>query len=882
MDKLLSRLNGNAKLLSSIQKCETQITPILNGFVTNFPDFTDHSISHSKTVLRYAELLLAEKLESLNEDEIYVLIMAGFLHDIGMCPTPKMKKEVIASSEFQESGKSFEDYLREVHHEVTYQYISTHWEKLHIINEAYSEAIALVGMGHRVIDLLDFKKYSPEFPVKSGTDFVCLPYLAGILRLADELDITNDRTPELLYNEYLPTNRISKKEWDKHKANYFVNFRTNTIRITSKTFEKDLYFALLRQYAKIDDVLKYVQKVVTTLPLNERGLKLDFVKLERNVQTVGFVPKEIGFSFDLQNTIDTFIGHNIYNDKFIAIRECLQNAIDTCRFKKQLSKGQYLPEIQVTLSDQLLRISDNGLGMDDFIIANYFSKLAKSYYTERRVSSEYEAISQFGIGVFSYFLFCDFFEVETKQEGKPSMKFRVTKDADSYFYFYDDSQKETTGTTISLHLSERVSFDNLVERIRFYIRFVEIPIKVTYAERVESITGDEFVIDKFKLRNRHVDRRKLEALQKLEVIEAKISNDDCEGILGLLIPMNQQGTYVPVLKYATLDTSDASRIELAHKGIFLSSLDHGALKNVIGMINLKRRFQLNLARNHVRQFHLLQEATGPFYREILTKLFENWKHKTAQEKVELTTNFLKYYLNRDVSGNYDLVSLFTSSLYFSVYNGGEIEHYSLKEILDYDTICIVNGEIPLTSDHIYDYHNIDEIYQQLKRPLVLQNQAEAASILYSIFKARKNYIEMKCTKKHWYFLIKPRITIQEYPVILTGRYEAYSFDKPHICAYPALFLERPFNTNHPILIHYEANAKSILEEQRLFSRFNKFFRALESFIFEVHSVSRPMRDATSEVIYINSLLEEINELQRTSFKLTEEDFPNWINQKINW
>lgn len=379
-----------------------------------------------------------------------------------------------------------------------------------------------------------------------------------------------------------------------------------------------------------------------------------------------------------------------------------------------------------------------------------------------------------------------------------------------------------------------------------------------------------------------VDRRKLEALQGLNVIEAKVANDVCEGALGLLMPMNSEGTYIPVLKYATLGTSDASRIELAQKGFFINSIDHGPLKHAIGKINLKRRFQLNLARNHMQQHDLLQEVTWVFYNNILTKLFDNWEPKTKEEKVGFTTNLLKYYINRDFPINTDFLGRFSSNLFFSVYTGDSIEPQSLEEILDNDIIYIVNGEIPLTSDYIYDYHNVDEIYEQLKQPLVLQNQSEAASVLFSLFKARKNHIEVKCTKKHWYFLIKPRTTIKEYPEILSARYEGYDFDKSHICAYPSLFLERPFNMNHPILVYYKNNSREICEEQRIFTRYNKFFRAVESFIFDFHSRSHPMKDPTSEVKYLNSLLDEINEIQGTSFYLTEDDFPSWVNQKINW
>ena len=210
-----------------------------------------------------------------------------------------------------------------------------------------------------------------------------------------------------------------------------------------------MYYALLKQYNKIDGVIKYVQKIANTIPQNDRKLKVDYLKLEKDIKTIGFVPKEIGFTFDLQNTINTFIGDNIYQNKFVAIRECLQNAIDTCRYRKQLSKVPYTPEIALTLKEDKLIVSDNGLGMDEFIVEHYFSKLAKSYYTESKISKEFEAISQFGIGVFSYFLICDFFEIESKQDGKSAIKFRATKNAENYFHFYDNSERKPAGTTIT-------------------------------------------------------------------------------------------------------------------------------------------------------------------------------------------------------------------------------------------------------------------------------------------------------------------------------------------------------------------------------------------------------------------------------------------------
>jgi len=69
MDKLFKLLKSKSNLLVSIQNCVKEITPILQRFITNFPDYTDHSINHSNTVLCYAELLLGNELKKLNEVE---------------------------------------------------------------------------------------------------------------------------------------------------------------------------------------------------------------------------------------------------------------------------------------------------------------------------------------------------------------------------------------------------------------------------------------------------------------------------------------------------------------------------------------------------------------------------------------------------------------------------------------------------------------------------------------------------------------------------------------------------------------------------------------------------------------------------------------------
>ena len=86
-DFLLERkqINEAPELHQRVKDSVFVLQNMLEGFLPRFPDFTDHSILHSMDVLDYSNRLLgAEQIEKLSPGECYVLIMACYLHDIGM------------------------------------------------------------------------------------------------------------------------------------------------------------------------------------------------------------------------------------------------------------------------------------------------------------------------------------------------------------------------------------------------------------------------------------------------------------------------------------------------------------------------------------------------------------------------------------------------------------------------------------------------------------------------------------------------------------------------------------------------------------------------------------------------------------------------------
>ena len=143
------------------------------------------------------------------------------------------------------------------------------------------------------------------------------------------------------------------------------------------------------------------------------------------------------------------MGESLYGDPSLCIRELLQNALDALEVRdlrlKMLATGgePYEPvdpprfvdgkpqELRVTLTwgkdevtgQDYLLVADNGVGMTEEVITQYFTQVGKSYYRSPEYHQERAAlavrglisspISIFGIGILSCFMIADRLQVRT-------------------------------------------------------------------------------------------------------------------------------------------------------------------------------------------------------------------------------------------------------------------------------------------------------------------------------------------------------------------------------------------------------------------------------------------------------------------------------------
>jgi HSP90 family molecular chaperone len=196
------------------------------------------------------------------------------------------------------------------------------------------------------------------------------------------------------------------------------------------------------------------------------------------------------------------MGTSLYKDKTVALRELLQNSIDACRCRKA-KEAEYEGKISYQLVKEntdegeirKIIVEDNGVGMDDYVIENYFMRIGKSYYQSRdfkKESIQFSPISVFGIGILSCFMMADRIEVETLKEGREPRKVEIENYSD-YFVTRRGSRTEI-GTTITLFLKDDVEVD-LIEELKEYAQHVEFPVYVADGENAETIVDRGYDIN---------------------------------------------------------------------------------------------------------------------------------------------------------------------------------------------------------------------------------------------------------------------------------------------------------------------------------------------------------------------------------------------------
>jgi len=260
--------------------------------------------------------------------------------------------------------------------------------------------------------------------------------------------------------------------------------------------------------------------------------------------------------------------HSLYSHKEIFLRELISNASDALDKLKFLTLTDekyksidFEPRVDISFDhkEKMLTISDTGIGMNEQELDENLGTIARSgtrNFVQNLTGDEKKdsgLIGQFGVGFYSAFMVADRVEVISRRAGEDSA-WKWTSDGKEE-YSIEASERETQGTTVTLHLNEEgdeyASRWSIESIIRKYSNHVPFPIYLHYEDTKYEGEGD----DKKEVKEQKVEQiNSASAIWKRSKSELK-DEDYLEFYRQISYDMDEPLLYMHTQAEGTLDYS---------------------------------------------------------------------------------------------------------------------------------------------------------------------------------------------------------------------------------------------------------------------------------------------------------------------------------------
>ncbi len=582
MESLLSNIEIRAQKAQKLSRFHSlnislireKVTQILGFIGTNniFDQYTKHDISHINAMFDLADKLIPDKTKNImTSAEWLMLSLAIYFHDMGMVVTRKEFEERDKSEfpEFKEKVENgeygldfaakvktlsdpehflYQEYVREHHAERIFDWIqgnnNMRWgignaiyqelqEMLRDLDDLFKRDLGVVCLSHHRNDLDDTDKYKLEARYDNTSDSkVNLQYISIILRTADLMQITSDRTPTIAYRLISPNDPKSIVEWRKQMAVRAVDTTSSqmckknpneevvkdTITVTAyfgDMNEAEAYFGLIAYLKFAREQLISDSKIIAE---SEKKIASEHYHFpwkyidDKDIETKGFEKKHFQFTLDQEAILHLLVGHTLYNDSSVVLRELTQNSLDAISYQgvletqsgKPLTEG--LINIEWDSKKRVLTFTDNGTGMSMYDIENYLLKVGASKYRADefvKQNKDFFAISRFGIGILTCFMIADDIDITTSSmDSDDAICLSIRNVLGKYLVRYSRKSElggplNKNGTSIQLYLHENVDMTSIEDNIRKWVVFPEVnvelvidkasPISIGYSSPKEAL-----------------------------------------------------------------------------------------------------------------------------------------------------------------------------------------------------------------------------------------------------------------------------------------------------------------------------------------------------------------------------------------------------------
>src|SRR5216683_963175 len=404
--------NSSANALQILYACMEKAIPILKHGGNSPLDFTLHDVEHSDRVAsRMAQILPGGLLHKLADEEVGLLVLSAYLHDIGMTPEAgHVRKhyaailsgdsENLSATEEAELARWLSDqhpeaniplvvgrqvtahdlrvaeylcarYCRWKHNDWSEQWIrknltSLSWKGY---SEWLEDIIKLCKSHHEGYADIKSDRFNPRVVSSREKAVVHLRYLACILRIADILEFDPERTPEIVM-KHRDVSKESVIYWYKdHSVHVTLDLKSKHMLLSATPKNAAMHKAILMMADDIDAELllckriadeTHFEKYPGPLPDLPHHWILPYL-MHRQISPLPGTYEYIDGSFrpNTERLLKLLSGTELYENRFAAVRELIQNSLDATKeqiAREWLAKAD--PSVEAIRIIQQLNIID--------------------------------------------------------------------------------------------------------------------------------------------------------------------------------------------------------------------------------------------------------------------------------------------------------------------------------------------------------------------------------------------------------------------------------------------------------------------------------------------------------------------------------------------
>jgi len=304
-------------------------------------------------------------------------------------------------------------------------------------------------------------------------------YLMSLVRIADILDVGIERAPTEVYDTKYFYSYISQLEWrwnqtiSQTSGGYRWDFAKKKLNIHATPKNSDDFLGVEKWMKNIQAELDTSWSVILEHYAGEYYLSIHRVtsnifdqNARKNFDTL-FLTKMAELKVNPE-LLKLMVEPLYRSNPSYGVRELIQNAVDACNERKTIDSDYIFDTSEVLIEinnrDGIFRISDNGTGMNENILLNYYLSAGSSYrYSENWIKDNIDKdghsatirTGKFGVGALAAFLLGESITITT-QHISDNLGYKLTFGIEPINIKVERIERSAgTGTTIEIKLNNR-------------------------------------------------------------------------------------------------------------------------------------------------------------------------------------------------------------------------------------------------------------------------------------------------------------------------------------------------------------------------------------------------------------------------------------------